>query len=157
MAIDVFLKLDGIKGESTQKGHEGEIELLSANVGVSDRAPVPTGAVAAAGKVSFQDLHVTKTTDSASPQLFVACSSGKHIATGTLTAVPTGGNGPHLTIDLTDVLVSSYDVNITQQTPSETITFAYGSLKVSYQAQDSKGVLSPPVQGGWDVTKNKAV
>ena len=36
MATDYFLKLDGIDGESAQKGHENQIDLLSWTWGESN-------------------------------------------------------------------------------------------------------------------------
>ena len=34
-AVDYFLKIDGVEGEATAKGHEKEIEILSWSWGVS--------------------------------------------------------------------------------------------------------------------------
>ena len=40
MALDMFLKLDGIAGESTNKGHKDEIEVLSFSWGVSNSSEI---------------------------------------------------------------------------------------------------------------------
>ena len=37
------------------------------------------------GKVSVQEIHVTKIVDKSSPNLFGACATGKHFPTGTIT------------------------------------------------------------------------
>ena len=41
MAIDVYLQIDGIKGESQDSAHQSWIELTSAHWGVTQPAPAP--------------------------------------------------------------------------------------------------------------------
>ena len=63
MAFDAFLKLDGIPGDSTDATHKGEIDVMSFSWGESQ--PIAThgaGGGGGAGKVSFQDLHIGKST-----------------------------------------------------------------------------------------------
>ena len=77
-----FLKLDGIPGESTDAKHKDEIELMSFAWGVTDAAS-PSGG-GSAGRAKFQDFHFTMLVNKASPQLFLATASGKHIKEGNL-------------------------------------------------------------------------
>ena len=73
-ANDMFLKIDGIKGESADSKHKDEIEVLSWSWGESNGA-----ARTARGKQSaacIQDLHFTKYIDSASPGLIMSGVTG---------------------------------------------------------------------------------
>jgi type VI secretion system secreted protein Hcp len=53
MAIDMFLKIDGIQGESTDIHHRDEIDILSYTWGESQPAVASGGAGAAAGRVTM--------------------------------------------------------------------------------------------------------
>ncbi|HAF13941.1 MAG TPA: type VI secretion system tube protein Hcp, partial [Blastocatellia bacterium] len=81
MAVtDFFLKLDGIKGESTDSKHKEELEIESfswgaTNSGSFSNAP---GAGGGTGKVNFQDVHFTKKADKSSADIMFHCASGKH-------------------------------------------------------------------------------
>ncbi len=91
-AIDLFLKLDGIPGESTDFRHKGEIVLESFSWGETNAGThvAPTGG-AAAGKVSMQDFHFTSRVSKASPLLMLSCANGQHIKTGVVTVRKAGG------------------------------------------------------------------
>src|SRR5919108_4062049 len=115
MAVDLFLKLDGIQGESLDKAHKGEIELESFSWGESNAAP-PAGGGGGAGKVQIQDLHVVAHVNKASPSLVLACATGKHLKDAVLTARKAGkGQQEFLVFKFTDVLVSSYQISGTAQ------------------------------------------
>jgi len=108
----LFIKFDGVDGESKDADHKGEIEIESFSWGVSN----PTSARAAgggggAGKASFSDLSFTTTISKASPLLFRAAASGKHFTDAVLTSTRRTPNGPpqhYYVIKMADVLVSSY-------------------------------------------------
>src|SRR6476659_9963252 len=112
MAVDMFLKLDGVEGESLDHKHKGEIEILSFSWGLSNPSSIgsATGG-AGAGKVKFNEFQIVKMIDSASPKLMEKCCQGEHISSGQLTLVQKGIKGnteEFLKIKLTDILVSSY-------------------------------------------------
>ena len=71
MAVDMFLKIDDIKGESAStRRHKDEIEVLSWSWGMSPVGDRPTRRRAVgAGKVNVQDLSFTKYIDTSSPNL----------------------------------------------------------------------------------------
>ena len=90
MSLPTHLKIAGIDGESTQKGHENEIELLDWNWGVENAAKPAAGSGNATGKAVARALVFTHRYDRASPQLAKACAQGKHLATATLSARKAG-------------------------------------------------------------------
>src|SRR3954466_3049656 len=91
MASDIFLKLDGIKGESLDDKHKDEIELQSFSFGASNFGRVAAGSGGRVGKASLQDFHFVMKSNKASPTLFLSCVSGKHISTAVLTVRKAGG------------------------------------------------------------------
>jgi len=108
MSFDAFLKLDGIKGESLDQVHKGEIDVLSFHFGVSQRGTQHGGGGGGAGKSSIQDFHITKKVDSASPLLFVNCATGTHLKEANFVVRKAGGSQlEYLKIKLSDVLISN--------------------------------------------------
>ena len=79
MAVDYFLQITGIEGESMDAKHKGWLDVESWSWGETNRRARPAEAGAAPGKVQVQDLHVTTRVSKASPKLFLACASGQHM------------------------------------------------------------------------------
>lgn len=159
MAFDVFLKIDGIKGESSDAQHREEIEVASFSWGASQQGATSTGGGGGAGKATFQDLHVVMNVSIASPQLFLACAQGRHIKTAVLTCRKSGGRDQHdfLRYSFSDVLVSSYQTNsqIEDGVPIDQVSFRYAQLKVEYRPQKADGSLGAPVTAGWNLKTNE--
>lgn len=159
-SVDYFLKIDGVEGESTAKGHEGEIEVLSWSWGVSNSASHSTGGGAGSGKATFQDISITKVLDKSSPQLFLATASGKHYPTATLkAAADTNKDGKldYYVIKLTDVLVSSYQQSGASggDKPTESISLNFAKIEITYLPQKPTGSADTSVKAGWDLVKNE--
>ena len=155
-AIDYFLKLDGITGESVDSKHKGEIDVLSFSFGESNDRP-PGGGGGGAGKVEMSDFTFTARTSKASPLLFQHCAQGKHIKQALLTVRKAGGSQQeYLKIKLNDVLISSYALGGDEDEPTPHDAFSLNFVKLSfdYAPQKSDGSLNAPVHGGWDLTKN---
>ena len=108
-AVDYFLKLDGIKGESQDSKHKDEIDLESWSWGETQTGTFSGGGGGGAGKVSMQDFQFVMKVNTASPKLLKACASGEHIKNAVLTCRKAGKEQQEfLKIILSDVLVSSY-------------------------------------------------
>src|ERR1700693_4254871 len=93
-AVDYFLKIHGIPGESTDDKHKGEIQLSSFSMGETNSSTIgsATGG-GGAGKVSFHDFNFTTKFSKASPKLMLFCANGKHIPSAVMTARKAGGRG----------------------------------------------------------------
>jgi type VI secretion system secreted protein Hcp len=78
MAIDVYLQIDGIKGESTDMAHVGWIEVTSAQMGVRQpkSATASTGGGHTAERCEHKSIALTKIADLSSPILMQTCSAG---------------------------------------------------------------------------------
>jgi type VI secretion system secreted protein Hcp len=163
----IHLKLDGIDGESSDTGHNGEIDVVTFKAGVMQRALAnAAGGGASAGASDFKPLTVFKYLDLASAKLFLACATGQHIKTATLTVENTGSEtatparplGVFFKIVLTDVLVASVneDSSTTDQLGNlvESISLSYSKIQWNYN-QNFGGEPGPTVTGGFDVRANK--
>ena len=157
MAVDMFLKLDGIKGESKDKGHPDEIHIESFSWGLSQTGAHGSGGGGGAGKVSVHDISVTKFLDKASPELMLACCNGKHIKEGLITVRKAGENPvEYLKIKLSDILISGVQsAGHGSDLLTENVTLNFAKFHVDYQEQGKDGkAAGGPVSMGWDVKAN---
>ncbi|HLC25129.1 MAG TPA: type VI secretion system tube protein Hcp [Nitrosopumilaceae archaeon] len=159
-AVDMFLKMDGVEGESTDKTHGKEIDVLSWSWGASQSGSMAAGGGGGAGKVSMQDLSITKHIDKSSPKLFEALATGKHLKEAKLVLRSAGGSQvEYLVITLSDVLVSSYSTGGSSgdDRPTESISLNFAQIKMSYVEQDTKGSAGAATEFGWDIKANKKI
>jgi type VI secretion system secreted protein Hcp len=142
MAVDAFLELTDIKGESVAKGKEGQIDVLSWSWGLSQSGTLHMGSGGGAGKVNVQDLAITKWVDSASPNLIKACCTGQHFDQAVLTFRKAGGSPlEYLVLTLTEVMISSVSTGGSsgEDRFTENVVLNFAKFKLSYQPQDAKG------------------
>src|SRR6266480_5272537 len=112
MAFDAFLKLDGIKGESQDYKHKGEIEVLSFSWGTAHSAPLEQHGIGMGhglGQAKIEDFSIVKKVDSSTPLLFLYCVNGTHIKEVNFIVRKAGGEQlEYLKIKFTTVLISGY-------------------------------------------------
>jgi type VI secretion system secreted protein Hcp len=161
MAVDFFLKIDGVSGESVDAKHKGEIELESFSWGETNQGSPHTGSGSGAGRVQMQDLHFVMRVNKASPTLMLACATGKHLKQAIL-AVRRAGKTQleFLVFKFTDLLVSSFQTGGSahgDEGPIDQISFAFGKIELEYRPQKPDGSLDQPVKVGWDVRANQPI
>lgn len=161
MAVDIFLKLDKIKGESVDDKYAGEIDVLQWSWGMSQSGTTHLGPGGGAGKVNVRDMTLTKYVDMATHELLKACASGTHIATGEL-IVRKAGNVPleYLRVKMTDIMVSTYETGGSgdgMDRVMETVTLNFAKYEVIYASQKADGSKGPEGNAGFDIAKNKPV
>jgi type VI secretion system secreted protein Hcp len=148
--FDAFLKLDGIKGESHDDKHKGEIEVLAFSWGVSQPTSVGSGGGGGAGKANFQEFMIQKKVDLATPQLFLACCTGEHLPDGLFTLEQRGsgrGGESFLKITLTDILVSSVKPGgAGGDNPTESVSLNFAKVEIEFQ--DERGHSQTALCGG---------
>jgi type VI secretion system secreted protein Hcp len=157
MAVDMFLKLDGIKGESADAKHKGEIDIESFSWSMAQTGGGHRGSGSGSGKVDVNDISIQKVVDKSSPSLMLACANGKHIAKGTLTVRKAGENPlDYLTIDLENILISNYQTSGAQAAdiPTESVTLNFVKMKLEYWTQTDKGAKGENSNFSWDVAQN---
>jgi len=160
-AVDYFLDIEGIKGESPDAKHKDEIQLESWSWGATNQGTMSYGGGGGAGKVQMQDFHFVMKTNKASPKLMLACASGEHVAKAKLTCRKAGKEQQEfLIVKFTKLLISSYQTGGSggaDVIPMDSISFNFEKIEVEYKPQDSSGALTGPVNAGWNLKENKKV
>jgi type VI secretion system secreted protein Hcp len=158
MAVDMFLKLEPVKGEAQDKTHKEEMDILSWSWGMNQTGGAHTGSGAGAGKVQVQDLSVTKWVDKATPNLMQSCAMGKTLDQGILTVRKAGGTSPveYLKITMTEVIVTQVQTGGSQGEDklTENVTLNFRKFKFEYTEQDAKGGKGTTSPFGWDIAAN---
>jgi type VI secretion system secreted protein Hcp len=160
MAIDMYLKIDGIDGESSDDAHQQWIEVVQYDHGVSQ--PV-SGASATGGrtggKADFQDMTIVKRLDNATPDLNIYCAKGTHIPEIILElCLASGDKHTFMKYTLKNCIVTSVAPGGAQSDeakPTETVTFAYGAITWEYTPIDHTGAAGSTTDRTWILEENK--
>ncbi len=160
-AVDYFLKVEGIDGESSDHKHKGEIDLESWSWGEAQHGTHSSGGGGGAGKVSMQDFHFVAKISKAAPKLMLACATGEHFKKAVLTCRKAGKDQQEfLKITLSDLLVSSYQTGGSGHAnivPTDQCSLNFSKIEFEYKEQKPDGTLGAPTKAGYDVKANKAV
>ena len=160
--FDAYLKIEGVPGECTTAGFEGQIEILSYSHGVSQSASMSasTAGGATTGRCSHADFNVAKELDKASAILAQKCSDGSHIPTVTLTLTRAGGSErvPYMEYKLTRCIISSISIGGGKESfPNESVNFNYGKIEWTYtQQKQADGSGGGKTTGSWNLQTNSA-
>ncbi|MET0983658.1 MAG: type VI secretion system tube protein Hcp [Telluria sp.] len=157
MAVDMFLKIDDVKGESQDSKHKDEIDVIDWSWEMDTSATTQAGGGGGSGKVNVENLTVTKWVDKSSPNLMLATCSGKHYKEALLT-VRKAGEKPleYIKVTMKKVLVASVKTGAKggQDRLTETITLNFGEFKVEYTPQKQDGTGDAVVEAGWNIAGN---
>jgi type VI secretion system secreted protein Hcp len=162
MAFDAYLKIAGVDGSATAKNFEKQMEIMSFSWGASNPVTVGTGGSGmGAGKVSLSSFNIMKKSDVASPKLFATCASGDHYDSATVTLNKSAGKEPipFLKYEFEEVFVESIQWSGSgggDDTPTESVSFAYGKVTMTYILQTGKGAKGDTVVSSWDQRTNRA-
>jgi len=160
MAVDMFMKIEGVDGESTDDKHKKWIELLSFNHGVSQ----PTSGASASGgrtggRADFDDFAAVKTIDNSTPDLNIKCAKGEHIPKIEVECcLATGDKHTFMKYTMEDCIVTSVRPGGSSEgetRPVEEATFGYGKIKWEYTAIDHKGAPGATTDRTWNLEENK--
>jgi type VI secretion system secreted protein Hcp len=158
--FDAYLLIDGVPGECTVAGFEGQIEIQSYSHGVSQSASASasTAGGATTGRCNHADFTISKMLDKASAILAQKCSDGSHIPTVTLTLTRAGGGDrvPYMVYTLTSCIVSSVSIGGgTGSFPNESVSFNYGKIEWTYTQQKREdGSGGGKTTGSWNLQTN---
>ncbi|AYV45140.1 type VI secretion system tube protein Hcp [Caulobacter flavus] len=169
MPADIFLKIDGIKGESKDDKHKDEIEIQTWAWEIKNTGSAHFGSGMGAGKMQAGDLLLEKRIDVSTPALLRACATGKHIASATLVARKDDGDKKleYFKIELKDILISSVESvsidltksDITKEQRAfgalERVSLNFAEFKVVYITQTQGGGSGPQVEFGYNIAQNK--
>ncbi len=163
-AADMFIKIEGIDGESVDASHDKWIDVLSVDWGSTGGQP---GAAAGGppqrmasptrraqpGRMEISDLSLTKTFDKSSPKLMEACAKGKQLPNMIIELTTTeDGRTPYIRYELTNVMVTSYSISTADGgVPMESVTLNFAAVKWDYIEQAQRG----NVETTWKVEKGE--
>lgn len=159
MAVDMFLKLEGIEGETQDKDQKSKksMDILAWSWGGSQSGTSHMGSGSGAGKVAVQDINLTKYVDRASPTLFKFLCNGKAISKGTLT-VRKAGEKPvdYITIDMEQIIVTSVSVGGSggEDRLTENVSLNFRKFTYNYKPQKPDGSADGDVKVIWDIAEN---
>lgn len=156
---DIFVELQGIKGEVVNQKFKDQIQALSYTQSFRNLTPSGSGGGGGAGKVVCGDITLLKNIDKASPEIIRHVVTGKHIQTGKISFTSaTGTNTTYYTVTLSDVLLTSIDQ--TDQNDSarivERVTLSSSKFDFTYTVVNAKGQTQPGGQFTFDCQANKA-
>jgi type VI secretion system secreted protein Hcp len=158
MAVDMFLKLDGIEGESQDKVHAKSIDVLAWSWGLSQSGCFHAGGGGGSGKANFQDISVTKYVDKSSMTLMGKIATGQHIEKAKLIVRKAGGTAPieYVVIEMEKVMVTSLSTGGSggEDKLTENISLNFAIAKVSYLPQKADGGADAAVEFKWDISQN---
>lgn len=160
MAIDMFLKVEGVKGESKDAGHKDWTDITSFSWGASQPGNMATGGGGGAGKVNFTDLRVEAAIDKATTVMLKHCASGKHLSKIEVSVCKAGGQQVEYTrIILEDVLVTNVNYTGADDSDLLKVSYSFQAAKVSqkYWEQSASGGKGAESSSGWNIKENKEI
>jgi len=154
------MKIDGVKGKVTAKGHEEWIDVSSVQWGVGRAisSAVGTSADREASKPSISEVSVTKLMDESSPHIFTEACVGKskpvqiHLCT-----VGTDQINTYMEYELEDCMVSGYSVSSGGDRPSESISLSFTKMTMKFIPYDKSGKAESPIPAGYDMALGSKV
>jgi type VI secretion system secreted protein Hcp len=163
MANDVYLQLDGIKGESTESKHKDWVEVFSYEHKITQPASASSRSNQKGNDATSKhgELFVLKTHDLASAKLFDACCTGKYLKTAVLEKTISVGASKAvlLQIKLENAIVSTfellYDEKMEHQV--ERVGLSYGTIKFTYTQTKSDGSAGGNVAAAYSLQEGKAM
>lgn len=159
MAVNAYLKIEGIEGPSTSR--LGHIDVLSFSFGTAMHTTYGAGASgqeAKAGRADFQNLTVMKVLDKTSPLIFDHCATGNILKKVTLVYDKPVGDGQqdYFRIELSDAMLTSQSLSGASENPIESLSFAFQKVEIAYAAEKDDGELDAFVPKAFDLSTLKA-
>jgi type VI secretion system secreted protein Hcp len=158
-SANMFVKIDGVKGETTDKGHKDEIEMLGFSHGISQ--PTSSSRSSAGGATTerciHQDFNFTKMMDLSTCDLIQYCCSGKSIKTVTVSCYRADDSGKdilYIKYTMKKCIVSSISVGGSGDTPTENISLNYASIEWDYTQQKEGGGSAGKKAAQWNLETN---
>ena len=159
MAVDMFLELKGIDGETNDKDKKAKkaIDVLAWSWGMSQSGTTHMGGGGGSGKVNVQDMSFTKYVDKSSTNLMMACCDGTHFKEALLT-VRKAGKTPleYVKITMKEVIVSSVSTGGSggEDRLTENVSLNFAEVKVEYTPQKPDGSGDAVKDITWKIAEN---
>ncbi|MER7070716.1 type VI secretion system tube protein Hcp [Terrabacter sp. NPDC000476] len=154
--MDAFMKFDGIEGGSQSKDHQGAVEVLSWDWGISATTSAPTGGGAGAGKARAHEFQIIHRYDLASPLLAASAATGKHLKEAILTVARPGADEDFVTVTMKDLVVTEVLVSGDEDELNEQVSLQPSWISIDYaEPGHGGGPTGRTSRFAWDVRSNK--
>lgn len=163
MAIDVYLYIDGIKGESADDRHKDWIECKSVSWGVEQprSATASTGGGHTAERCEHRDIVISKLADLSSPILLQTCAAGRTIPKAKFEFMRADAQGErvkYFEIEIDNVLIGAVSPAVDEgDILMEEVGFKFSRVRWKYTQQKISGGAGGNTSGGWDLAANRIV
>jgi type VI secretion system secreted protein Hcp len=143
MAVNYFLRFDGVQGEvPTTLAGKAPIRLKSWGWRAHNLSSVAAGGGSGAGKVTLEEFTFITLFDRSSPQFFKRICAGTHVSNAILTAFKAGGSGNWLEMTFKGLLITHVqNMAASVEIPAVSVGFSFEEVKIEYKAQKSDGNL----------------
>ena len=161
MAVDMFLKITTIDGETVDSKFKSEkaCDILAWSWGMAQSGTMHQGGGGGSGKVSVQDLSVTKYVDVGSHAIMLACCNGEHFEKATLTVRKAGKDAlEYMVIEMEEVIITSVSTGGSggEDRLTENIALNFAKFNFKYKQQTPKGAGEAFKECKWDIAENVA-
>ena len=159
-AVDMFLIIEGVNGESKDSEYPDSIDILAWSEGLSIPVTFDTGGGGSTGKASAQSINITKFIDSASPDLRFNLVRGEVMPSASIIVRQSSAVESYelFRIDLTEVRLDSVSASAASggDRPTENISLFFTKIRWIYTPVDQTGKPGSKIIRGWDFSKNAA-
>ncbi|MBP6562002.1 MAG: type VI secretion system tube protein Hcp [Neisseriaceae bacterium] len=158
MSIDMFMKIDGVNGESKDSNHKDWTDIANFKWGAEQPGNMTSGGGGGAGKVNFNDLEVVAVIDKAAPTVLKNCATGQHLSKVEISVCKAGGSQiEYSKVTLEDVLVTGVEFVGAREGEALMVHYSFQAAKVKnqYWEQTDKGGKGAEVQMAYNLKENK--
>jgi len=159
--MSIFVKYDGVKGESSDSNHKDwmDAESVDWGVGRSITSSSSTKGDRESTNAVISDLKIARRMDSATPKLFIesCCGTGKDVIIHLTKTGAGSGSDVYMEYTLKNALLSNYTVTAKAEDtgrPMETLTISFVDVEVKYTPYDEDGSASAAMAVGFDTSTN---
>ena len=160
MSASIFLKIDGVKGDSVKDGHADEIDVISWSWDMTQQGLAHVGKGAGGGKVSVGDVQIAKRLDTATPSLMMKCCKGEHIPKAVLVVERAGGDSPvpYLTMTMEKVFITMISPSVSDSDTEghEMLSLNFESYDIEVAAQTESGGKGSTASAAFNIATGKA-
>ncbi len=144
---NIFMTIKNVTGEATSANFTGWIRVDSFSIGASNPVSANAGSSGLSGGTpTLSSFNVAKSTDQSSCDLFKGLTKGTHFDTANVCCLKSGSDAQvYMQFDFTDVMCESIQwagSGGSGGTASESASFAYAQVQVTYFKQDDSGNMS---------------
>ncbi len=158
MAVDMFMKIDDVKGESADSSHGGEIDIVSWSWANAQTGNSQIGGGTGGGKAIVQDLTFVMNFEKSAPVLLGMCLTGKPFQQAQLTMRKAGGNPlEYVKVVMKTGLISNVAFGGSKDSDHQTVTVSlnFSALELHYTPQAADGSGQAEISTTFDISGNK--